>query len=55
MFCLNDVHMNEWDQIQTSPVPQTKIEPEFVLFFDCSEEEMQQRILGRNQVLDLFF
>ncbi|XP_039129202.1 UMP-CMP kinase 3-like isoform X3 [Dioscorea cayenensis subsp. rotundata] len=27
----------------------TKIEPEFVLFFDCSEEEMQQRILGRNQ------
>ena len=29
---------------------QTKIEPEFVLFFDCSEEEMERRILNRNQV-----
>ncbi|KAF5744241.1 UMP-CMP kinase 3 isoform X1 [Tripterygium wilfordii] len=28
---------------------QTKIEPEFVLFFDCPEEEMEQRILSRNQ------
>ncbi|CAM8913441.1 unnamed protein product [Rhodiola kirilowii] len=27
----------------------TNIEPEFVLFFDCSEEEMERRILGRNQ------
>lgn len=27
----------------------TGIEPEFVLFFDCSEEEMQKRLLGRNQ------
>lgn len=27
----------------------TKIEPEFVLFFNCPEEEMQRRILGRNQ------
>ncbi|KAH7659901.1 Adenylate kinase/UMP-CMP kinase protein [Dioscorea alata] len=27
----------------------TKIEPEFVLFFDCSEEEMEQRLLSRNQ------
>ena len=27
----------------------TKIEPEFVLFFDCSEEEMERRLLGRNQ------
>ncbi|XP_038709203.1 UMP-CMP kinase 3-like isoform X2 [Tripterygium wilfordii] len=27
----------------------TKIEPEFVLFFDCPEEEMEQRILSRNQ------
>ncbi|KAK9743382.1 hypothetical protein RND81_03G235600 [Saponaria officinalis] len=25
------------------------IEPEFVLFFDCPEEEMVRRILGRNQ------
>uniref|UniRef100_A0A6N2NCF0 UMP-CMP kinase n=1 Tax=Salix viminalis TaxID=40686 RepID=A0A6N2NCF0_SALVM len=27
----------------------TKIEPAFVLFFDCSEEEMERRILNRNQ------
>ncbi|KAJ4825854.1 UMP-CMP kinase 3 [Turnera subulata] len=27
----------------------TKIEPEFVLFFDCPEEEMERRLLGRNQ------
>ncbi|KAG5231048.1 uridylate kinase family protein [Salix suchowensis] len=27
----------------------TKIEPAFVLFFDCSEEEMEKRILSRNQ------
>uniref|UniRef100_A0A2N9HSQ3 UMP-CMP kinase n=1 Tax=Fagus sylvatica TaxID=28930 RepID=A0A2N9HSQ3_FAGSY len=27
----------------------TKIEPAFVLFFDCSEEEMERRLLNRNQ------
>lgn len=27
----------------------TGIEPEFVLFFDCPEEEMERRLLGRNQ------
>ncbi|XP_010917203.2 UMP-CMP kinase 3 [Elaeis guineensis] len=27
----------------------TKIVPEFVLFFDCSEEEMEKRLLNRNQ------
>ncbi|PKI42180.1 hypothetical protein CRG98_037419 [Punica granatum] len=27
----------------------TKIEPAFVLFFECSEEEMERRLLGRNQ------
>ncbi|CAM8967245.1 unnamed protein product [Rhodiola kirilowii] len=27
----------------------TKIVPEFVLFFECSEEEMERRLLGRNQ------
>ncbi|XP_063940992.1 UMP-CMP kinase 3 isoform X4 [Daucus carota subsp. sativus] len=27
----------------------TGIEPEFVLFFDCSEEEMTRRLLSRNQ------
>uniref|UniRef100_A0A0E0EEN0 UMP-CMP kinase n=1 Tax=Oryza meridionalis TaxID=40149 RepID=A0A0E0EEN0_9ORYZ len=27
----------------------TKISPAFVLFFDCSEEEMERRLLARNQ------
>ncbi|WOL17448.1 UMP-CMP kinase 4-like [Canna indica] len=27
----------------------TKIEPEFILFFDCPEEEMECRLLSRNQ------
>ncbi|KAL2234309.1 UNVERIFIED_CONTAM: UMP-CMP kinase 3 [Sesamum indicum] len=27
----------------------TGIEPEFVLFFDCPEEEMEKRLLSRNQ------
>ena len=27
----------------------TKIVPEFILFFDCSEEEMERRLLSRNQ------
>lgn len=27
----------------------TGIVPEFVLFFECSEEEMEKRLLGRNQ------
>ncbi|MBA0698473.1 hypothetical protein Goari_000184, partial [Gossypium aridum] len=27
----------------------TKIEPEFVLFFNCPEEEMEKRLLSRNQ------
>ncbi len=29
---------------------QTGIEPQFILFFDCPEEEMERRLLGRNQV-----
>jgi UMP-CMP kinase len=27
----------------------TGIEPQFILFFDCPEEEMERRLLGRNQ------
>ncbi|GAV86853.1 LOW QUALITY PROTEIN: ADK domain-containing protein, partial [Cephalotus follicularis] len=27
----------------------TKIKPKFVLFFYCSEEEMEKRLLNRNQ------
>ncbi|KAL4178816.1 hypothetical protein AMTRI_Chr13g117060 [Amborella trichopoda] len=30
----------------------TKIEPAFVLFFNCSEEEMEKRLLNRNQGRD---
>lgn len=33
---------------------QTGIEPEFVLFFDCPEEEMEKRVLNRNQVIHTF-
>jgi hypothetical protein len=29
---------------------QTGIIPEFILFFDCPEDEMERRVLGRNQV-----
>ena len=29
---------------------QTGIVPEFILFFDCPEDEMERRVLGRNQV-----
>lgn len=32
-----------------------KIEPDFVLFLDCSEEEMKRRLLNRNQVSKLPF
>jgi UMP-CMP kinase len=28
----------------------TGITPEFILFFDCPEDEMERRVLGRNQV-----
>lgn len=31
-------------------IMQVKIKPEFVLFFDCPEEELTRRILNRNQV-----
>lgn len=30
---------------------QTDITPEFILFLETTEEEMEKRILGRNQVL----
>lgn len=34
---------------------QTGIEPAFVLFFDCPEEEMERRILNRNQVRPFWY
>ncbi|KAL6557332.1 UMP-CMP kinase 3 [Orobanche minor] len=36
----------------TTSFRETGIEPEFVLFFDCSEEEMEKRLLNRNQGRD---
>lgn len=30
-------------------LPQTGMAPSFILFFDCPEEVMTQRLLGRNQ------
>ncbi|KAJ6420906.1 hypothetical protein OIU84_028313 [Salix udensis] len=32
-----------------------KVEPEFVLFFDCPEEELKRRLLNRNQVSLILF
>ncbi len=32
---------------------QTGIEPQFILFFDCPEQEMERRLLGRNQVYNI--
>lgn len=34
-----------------------KIEPAFILFLDCPQEEMERRVLNRNQVsfLSLYF
>jgi UMP-CMP kinase len=36
-------------------VHQVNIDPEFVLLIDCSREEMERRILHRNQVSSLLF
>nr|GMC89407.1 UMP-CMP kinase 3 [Ipomoea batatas]GMC91253.1 UMP-CMP kinase 3 [Ipomoea batatas] len=33
----------------TFDILQTGIQPDFVLFFDCPEEEMEKRLLSRNQ------
>ncbi|XP_076951671.1 UMP-CMP kinase 3-like isoform X1 [Bidens hawaiensis] len=37
------------DENRSSFESLTGIEPEFVLFFDCSEDEMEKRLLTRNQ------
>jgi len=42
-FCLS-VSLSRFLSLQTG------IEPQFILFFDCPEEEMERRLLGRNQV-----
>lgn len=37
------------DENRTVFEKQTGIDPEFILFFDCPEKEMEKRLLGRNQ------
>ncbi|XP_062099330.1 UMP-CMP kinase 3 isoform X1 [Humulus lupulus] len=46
-FLIDGFPRNEENQAAFEKV--TKIEPAFVLFFDCPEEEMERRILSRNQ------
>ncbi|KAK1426448.1 hypothetical protein QVD17_15120 [Tagetes erecta] len=46
-FLIDGFPRNEENQVAFESI--TGIEPEFVLFFDCSEEEMEKRILTRNQ------
>ncbi|CAI9770389.1 unnamed protein product [Fraxinus pennsylvanica] len=46
-FLIDGFPRNEENRANFESV--TGIEPEFVLFFDCSEEEMEKRLLNRNQ------
>lgn len=46
-FLIDGFPRNEENRVAFESV--TGIEPEFVLFFDCSEEEMERRLLSRNQ------
>ncbi|KAL6565844.1 UMP-CMP kinase 3 [Orobanche hederae] len=50
-FPRNEENRAAFDQM-TDGSKWTGIEPEFVLFFDCSEEEMEKRLLNRNQGRD---
>ncbi|KAL4184264.1 hypothetical protein AMTRI_Chr10g190 [Amborella trichopoda] len=47
-FVIDEFPRNEENRAALENV--TKIEPAFVLFFNCSEEEMENRLLNRNQV-----
>ncbi|KAJ0755841.1 putative UMP/CMP kinase [Helianthus annuus] len=47
-FLIDGFPRNEENRAMFESV--TGIVPEFVLFFDCSEEEMERRLLSRNQV-----
>ncbi|XP_042407540.1 UMP-CMP kinase 3-like isoform X2 [Zingiber officinale] len=49
-FVIDGFPRNEENRVAFENV--TKLEPEFILFFDCPEEEMEQRLLGRNQGRD---
>ncbi|KAL5207569.1 hypothetical protein ABZP36_032004, partial [Zizania latifolia] len=46
-FLIDGFPRNEENHVAFENV--TNISPAFVLFFDCSEEEMEKRLLGRNQ------
>lgn len=39
-----------WIFIWIETILQIQLEPDFVLFFDCPEEELIKRLLNRNQV-----
>lgn len=46
-FLIDGFPRNEENRVAFETI--TKIEPEFVLFFDCSDEEMKRRLLNGNQ------
>lgn len=46
-FLIDGFPRNEENRASFEAV--TGIEPEFVIFFDCTEEEMEKRLLNRNQ------
>nr|GLL27172.1 UMP-CMP kinase 3-like [Ipomoea trifida] len=46
-FLIDGFHRNEENRAAFERV--TGIQPDFVLFFDCPEEEMEKRLLSRNQ------
>lgn len=49
-------HMYEFTMVLPCLIVcQIGIEPEFILFIDCPKEELERRILNRNQVLLLPF
>ncbi|XP_072968863.1 UMP-CMP kinase 3-like isoform X1 [Typha angustifolia] len=49
-FLIDGFPRNEENRVAFESV--TKVEPEFVLFFDCPEGKLEQRLLNRNQGRD---
>ncbi|GFP83701.1 ump-cmp kinase 3 [Phtheirospermum japonicum] len=52
-FLVGGFPCNEENRVAFESI--TRIEPEFVLFFDCSEEEMEKRLLNRNRVIHIYY
>ncbi|KAG2258693.1 hypothetical protein Bca52824_077987 [Brassica carinata] len=48
-FIIDGFPRNEENRIIFENVLRAKIKPAFVLFFDCPEEELERRIMNRNQ------